>query len=85
MATRSSNQNIHHALKRLRDEANAKELELLDLVASIYESVKKTQDKALEKVQDSATIVNTSVHLHPWYYIGGAAVCGLLAGIFLRR
>lgn len=85
MTARSSNQNIHHALKKLRDEANAKELELLDLVASIYESVKNTQDKAFEAAKDTATTVNTSVHLHPWYYIGGAAVCGFLTGMLIRR
>jgi ElaB/YqjD/DUF883 family membrane-anchored ribosome-binding protein len=85
MTTRSSNQNIHQALKKLRDDANAKELELLDLVASVYESVKKTQDKAFDTAKDAATTVNTSIHLHPWYYSGGAAAVGYLAGLIVRR
>lgn len=83
--SRRGHDSIHAALNKLRNESNAKELELIELVASVYESVKEKQDQLTEKVQDTANTVNTSVHLHPWYYIGGAAVCGILTGFFLRR
>lgn len=76
---------IHTALKKLKDESNAKEIELIEIVSSIYEKLKETKDQAVDKVQDAAGVVNTSVHLHPWSYIGGAALCGFLAGLFLRR
>lgn len=39
---------------------------------------------AAEKVKTAANIVNESVHEKPWYYLGGAAVIGFLAGIFTR-
>lgn len=85
MARSKAHANIHSALKKLRDEANEKEIELLDLIATVYEQVQDKKDEAVQKVQDSATAVNTSVHLHPWGYIGGAAAIGVLVGWCLRK
>lgn len=76
---------IHAALKKLKDDSNAKEVELIELVASIYEAAKETQERSVEKVHDMKTAVNKSVHSHPWHYIGGAVFCGFLAGLFIRR
>ena len=78
-------QDIHAALQKLKNEANEKEIELIELVSTIYEKVKEKQDIAIEKIEDAASKVNTSVHMHPWRFIGGAALGGLLAGLFLRR
>lgn len=76
---------IQAALRKLKNDANAKELELIKLVASIYESVKDKQDKAKESIEDAASVVNTSVHLHPWRYISGAVLGGVLVGCILRK
>lgn len=76
---------IQATLKKLKDQSNAKEIELIELISSIYETVKQKQDQAVDAVQDAATDVNTSVHLHPWRYIAGAALAGFLAGMFVRR
>ena len=78
-------QDIHAALRKLKDQSNAKEIELIELISNIYESIQEKQVAVVEKIEDSATVVNTSVHLHPWRYIGGAALCGFLAGFFFRR
>lgn len=83
--TSNGHNDIHLALKKLKDEANEKEIQLIDFVASLYENIRDTKDQAVEKVQDTVTVVNTSVHMHPWRYIGGAALCGLVAGLFFRR
>lgn len=83
--TISDTDKIHSALKKLKTEATAKELELIELVASVYESVKEKKDEVVDKVKDAASTVDTSVHLHPWRYIGGAALLGLIAGRLLHR
>jgi|HubBroStandDraft_4_1064222.scaffolds.fasta_scaffold186580_1 ElaB/YqjD/DUF883 family membrane-anchored ribosome-binding protein len=76
---------FYAALQKIRDRADAKEEELIDLIGSVYESVQDTKDKAIEKIHDTANTVNTSVHLHPWHYICGAALIGFLAGLCKRR
>lgn len=84
--------NTHHgehadfyaALQKIKDRADAKEEELIDLIGSVYETVKETQEKTAEKVQHAANTVNTSVHLHPWRYAGVAALLGFLAGLCTR-
>lgn len=92
----ASAQQIHAALQKLKNDSNGRELELLNLVASIYESMKdtyesayesviETKDVAIEKTQDAVTTVNNSVHSHPWHYIGGAALIGFLSGLLIRR
>ncbi len=54
----TENQDIHAALQKLKDQSNAKELELIELISSIYESVKDKQERAVEKIADTATVVN---------------------------
>lgn len=81
----SDTDKIHAALKKLKNEANAKELELIEQVSSVYEAVKEKKDQVVEKIQDTKTTVNNSVHLYPYRYIGGAALLGFIAGCFLRR
>jgi ElaB/YqjD/DUF883 family membrane-anchored ribosome-binding protein len=76
---------IQAAISKLKTESNAKEKELVELVSSIYETVKETQEKAVDKVVDTASTVNEAVHSHPWPYIGGAALGGFLLGMFSRR
>lgn len=83
--TANGNTDIHAALKQLKDKANEKEIQIIDYVASLYEDIRDKKEEVVGKVQDAATVVNTSVHLYPWRYIGGAVVVGFLAGIFMRR
>jgi len=85
MTTHTIQDKIHEALKKLKDESNAKDVEMIDLIASIYESLKEKQSQTANKIEDAKAGIDTSVHLHPWYYIGGAALCGLLAGLLLRK
>ncbi len=81
----STGHQIHAALRKLGNKSNVRELALIDLVASVYDCVKETKDSAVGKVQDAATDVNNSVHAHPWYYLGGAALIGIVGSLFLRR
>lgn len=76
---------IHAALKKLKNESNAKELELIEVISSIYENVMEKKEETVEKIKEKANDVNTSVHLHPWHYIGGAFACGFFAGLLLKR
>ena len=79
---KSKHENIHAALKKLKDEANEKEIQIIELVASLYEQFQDTKEKAMDSVDDTVSTVNTSVHLYPWRYIGGAAILSFLVGIF---
>ncbi len=79
------NDDIHKALKKLKDGSNDREMELIELISTVYESLKDTKEKAVDKVKETGATVNESVHSHPWYYIGGAALIGLLAGLCFRR
>lgn len=82
---RSTADKIHTALLKLKNESNTKELELIELIASIYETVQGMQKKASEKISDTAHVVNTSIHLHPWYYMGAATLAGFLIGLIFRK
>jgi hypothetical protein len=52
---------IHAALKKLKNESNAKELEFVELVASVYESVKEKKEQAVDKIKNTASTIDTSV------------------------
>ncbi|HXW52975.1 MAG TPA: hypothetical protein VEL47_02590 [Myxococcota bacterium] len=84
-ARKQKSDEIHKTLRKIKNEANAKEVELIELISSVYEKCHDTKEKAANKVHDAANSVNASVHLHPWGYIGGAALCGFLVGLILRR
>lgn len=81
----SNSHEIHNALKKLKNVSNAQEIKLIESVASMYEQVKHTKDKALEKVENARVRVSNSVHLRPWTYMASAAVLGLLTGYLFRR
>lgn len=76
---------IRTALNKLKNEANAKEVEVIDMVTSFYENLKEKQCKAINKVREHAKLVDDSVHSHPWCYIGGASLLGVIAGYLLHR
>ncbi len=63
-----------------------KEPSALDILKQISQQkgaeITQAAKAAGEKVKVAASVVNDSVHKQPWYYMGGAAVVGFLAGIF---
>lgn len=81
----ASESDTQKMLLKLKDGANARERELVELVSSIYDKVKDTERKTVDKVKQTANTVNNSVHEYPWPYIGGAAVAGFLLGMCYRR
>lgn len=85
MVKAKSAENIQTAITKLKTESSVKERELIDLISSIYDAVRDTEQKAVEKVVDTASAVNDSVHNSPWPFIGGAAIGGFVLGMFCRR
>ncbi len=83
--TLSGHDQINAALKKLKNEATEKELQLIQLVSNVYDSVKEQHEMAVGKVKEVASTVDDEVHTHPWRYIGGAAVVGLILGRLLRK
>jgi ElaB/YqjD/DUF883 family membrane-anchored ribosome-binding protein len=81
----SETDKIHTSLKKIKETASAKELELVEVVSSIYETVKSAQEKTIETARDAAHSINESVHKNPWNYIGGAVLVGFFAGLLARR
>jgi len=43
----------------------------------------QAKEALTEKVKETATVVDDSVHANPWPYIGGSAVVALLVGYIL--
>lgn len=85
MAKLSGPDRIHAALKKLRNESTAKELEVIELVANVYEAVQEKKDQVVDKVKETANTIDDSVRSHPWRYMAGAAVLGALVGRLLCR
>jgi|JI10StandDraft_1071094.scaffolds.fasta_scaffold755315_2 ElaB/YqjD/DUF883 family membrane-anchored ribosome-binding protein len=79
------NDKIQAALSRLKDSRTEKEVELIDLVSNMYDSLKEAKKEAVEKMNDTVHSIDDSVHEKPWHYIGGAALGGFLLGILFRR
>lgn len=91
---------INDALELLNEAAREKKLELqaamehkyTDLSSSFREFTDQVKSRAGEKLRagkqkvvDVATDVDTSVHTHPWAYIGGASAAALMVGFLLGR
>jgi ElaB/YqjD/DUF883 family membrane-anchored ribosome-binding protein len=58
---------------------------LSDARRHVVEAAVHAKDVSVEKTQEIAHDVNRNVHHHPWPYIGGAAVVGLMFGYILGR
>ena len=68
-------------MKKTNDDA----LEMLKQASEIKrDEIMEAGRAAADQVKYAATAVNDSVHKKPWYYLGGAAFIGFLAGIFSR-
>lgn len=95
-----SDTRIHEALELLNEVANEEGEHLKEIIADRYESLKdsmsslgesaqrearKVYAAGRERVTTAARAVDENVHEHPWAYIGGAAVTGLLLGFLLAR
>ena len=80
----NSNEKIHEALDLLKEASQEKRVELMEIIAGLYEKAKDAQSAAADKVKAAATTVNDSAHDKPWIYVGGAALVGFVVGLFVR-
>jgi ElaB/YqjD/DUF883 family membrane-anchored ribosome-binding protein len=78
-------------LKHLKEIAKNEDLDLNELAANIASQLDTLSsqldtltEKAKEKINDVSSQVNETAHIHPWYFIGGAAALGFLLGRFLK-
>ena len=76
---------IFAVLKKLANDTNEKELEMIDMATSVCDSVKDVTSSTVEKARVAAIKVNKSAHVHPWHYVGAAALIGFVSGLIIRR
>ncbi|MFO7651551.1 MAG: hypothetical protein R6X13_09470 [bacterium] len=89
---------LDEALSHLNEAAKERRVDLQKLLSEKYTDLGsafggaanasanwvKEQGREVGEVSHlAATTVNHSVRKHPWYYVGGAAVGGLLIGLML--
>lgn len=98
--TAASTEKLNEALAHLNEAAKDRREELQTLLAGKYTDLKaafggaahasadwmKEQGKEVgDTAKLAASTVDHSVRKHPWYYVGGAALGGLLLGFLLGR
>jgi len=98
--TTTSNEKLHESLAQLNEAARNRREELDKLLAEKYTDLKsalgdvagasaswlKEHGKEVgERAEVVAKTVDNSARHHPWYFIGGAALGGLLVGLLLNR
>lgn len=91
---------LNEALAHLNEAAKERREELQTLLAEKYTDLKAALGGAAHASGDwvreqsreagdaaklAASTVDHSVHKHPWYYVGGAAVGALILGFLLGR
>jgi ElaB/YqjD/DUF883 family membrane-anchored ribosome-binding protein len=96
--TAASTEKLNEALAHLNEAAKERREELQTLLAEKYTDLRSALGVAANasadwmkeqgrEVGDSAKLaastVDHSIRKHPWYYIGGAALGGLLIGLLI--
>jgi ElaB/YqjD/DUF883 family membrane-anchored ribosome-binding protein len=97
--TAANTEKLHEALAHLNEAAKESREELQSLLAGKYTDLKSALGSAAQTSADwvkergkeagdtaklAASTVDDSVRKHPWYYIGGAALGGLLIGLLIN-
>jgi ElaB/YqjD/DUF883 family membrane-anchored ribosome-binding protein len=98
--TAANTEKLNEALAHLNEAAKERREELNKLISEKYTHLKSALGGAAGASADwvkeqgrevgdaaklAASTVDHSAHRHPWYYIGGAALGGLLLGFLLGR
>ena len=98
--TAANNDRLHEALAHLNEAAKERRDELQALLSEKYTDLKAAIGGAAgasanwmkeggrevgETAKLAASTVDHSIRKHPWYYVGGAALGGLLLGFLLGR
>ena len=98
--TTASTEKLNEALAHLNEAAKERRGELQKLLAEKYTDLgaaiggaagasanwmKEGGREVGEAAKLAASTVDHSLRKHPWYYVGGAAVGGLLIGLLIGR
>jgi len=98
--TAADTEKLNEALAHLNEAAKERREELNKLLSEKYTDLRsalggmagasadwvKEQGREVgDAAKVAASTVDRSAHQHPWYYVGGAALGGLLLGFLLGR
>jgi len=98
--TAASTEKLDESLAHLNEAAKERREELQALLTEKYTDLKAALGGAAHASADwmkeqgreagdaaklAASTVDHSIHKHPWYYVGGAAVGALILGFLLGR
>lgn len=81
----TGNEKVDEAMQLLMQASCEKKMEFTHYVADLYKSFKDAEHQATRKIKDTVECANKHVHEKPWAYVVGAALGGLLVGLFYHR
>ena len=67
-------------LEHLQEIARDEGIDVSELAANVSSQMDTLKDKARDRLGEVASQVDESARSMPWYFIGGAAALGYLAG-----
>ena len=81
----NGNKKMGKAIEQLNKAVQDKKHEIEDSLEQLKKSAQRTLDDTKENIVEAATKADKTVRKNAWAYVGGAALCALVAGFISGR